>query len=253
MKNYIVSGLHRIDSTEKWLGVDIANKEDFYANYDEMSCLSKNSCFHFVAGDWEYIRLESTATDICHAFRQQFRAIWDLWSAEPCNIYYVGADVLIMQPVEIFGKYKHFMLFNYNTLKSTDEFEHYLNMDIRYYPAEMNRTMFEQALTESEQAINCGDIDNIYNRMLWSQGLDPETVIDPLMAYQLIHIPKTPQDRKLNDQWNNCSMENSFVVHCCGTPQQISIKVPHMERGVRALGILDSVETIKTIDISNLP
>ena len=226
-----------------------------------MALLSEASFFQNLQGDWEYIKLESTATDVNHVFRQQFRAIWDIWSSEPCNIYYCGSDVQVLKPVEVFGRYKNFMMFNYTDPKSLDEYEHFLNADIRYYPAEMDRAMFENAL---EQIVGCtywnGD-QKLYNRMVWGQGLAPEQVIDPTMAYQGpwlpegISLPRDQNAKEFTDAWNGCRLEDANVVHWHGSRHAPS-KLALMQSINDQLGISAipaNPRPTKTIDISHLP
>lgn len=255
MKNYLVKALHRITDTTWWEGNDRADEGDLYSYYEQMDQLSAASCMQNLLGDWEYIRLESTARDVSHALRQQFRAIWDLWSSEPCNIYYVSADSTIMQPFEIFGKHKHFALFNYTDPKSIDGYEHYLNADIRYYPAEMDRAMFEQAVADLDQATQWGDVEKLYNRMVWSQGLAPEQIINPLLAYQAKWIPGTQRTKNTTDEWNGCPMEDSFAVHWYGT-KSAAERAKTMKVSMNLLKILetpDNARPAKIIDISHLP
>ena len=85
MKNYLIKGLHRIKSTIWWPGSDRSWEGDLYPFYEKMNQLSKDSFFHNLAGDWSLVNLISDATDVNHVFRQQFRAIWDIWSTEPCK------------------------------------------------------------------------------------------------------------------------------------------------------------------------
>jgi hypothetical protein len=188
-------------------------------------------------------------------FRQQFRAIWDIWSAEPCNIYYCGSDVQVLKPVEVFGKYRHFLLFNYTDPKSLDEYEHFLNADIRYYPVEMDRGMFEQALKDVEHATEWNNDQKLYNRMVWSQGLTPAEVIDPKMAYQGPWLPGVQEAKDYTDAWNGCQLEDANIVHWHGS-RNANAKLQLMQ-GINAqLGIpavpVKSITT-KTLDISHLP
>ena len=255
MKNYLIKGLHRIGSTQWWPGRDRADEGDLYSYYEKMALLSEASFFQNLLGDWEYIKLESTATDVNHVFRQQFRSIWDIWSSEPCNIYYCGSDVQVLKPVEVFGKYKHFLLFNYTDPKSLDEHEHFLNADIRYYPAEMDRAMFEQALIDVAEATEWNNDQKLYNRMVWSQGLTPTEVIDPTMAYQGPWLPGPQEAKDFTDNWNGCRLEDASIVHWHGS-RDANAKLQLMQ-GVNAqLGIpavpVKSIPT-KTLDISHLP
>jgi len=258
MKNYLVKGLHRIVSTVWWPGSDRSTEEtndgDLYYYYEKMSRLSEASFFHFLQGDWELIRLESTATDVKQVFRQQFRAIWDIWSTEPCNIYYCGSDVQVLKPVDVFGQYKHFMMFNYTDPKSLDEIEHFLNADIRYFPAEMDRNMFETALGKLSNCTEWNDDQRLYNHMVWDQGLAPEQVIDPTMAYQGHWLPGNDEAQQLSDTWNGCRIEDAKVAHWHGSRHAV-LKLHLMENMNNALKIPDvpvNPRPSKTIDISHL-
>ena len=260
MKNYLVKGLHRIDSTQWWPGRDRADEGDLYYYYEKMAKLSEASFFQNLLGDWEYIKLESTATDVNHVFRQQFRAIWDIWSSEPCNIYYCGSDVQVIKPVEVFGRYKHFLLFNYTDPKNLDEYSHFLNADIRYYPAEMDRAMFEQALTDVAQATKWNNDQKLYNRMVWSQGLTPEQVIDPRMAYQGPWLPSEELGgdelgEEFTDNWNGCQLNEASVVHWHGS-RNADAKLNLMQSindqlGIPAIPV--NPRATKTLDISHYP
>ena len=255
MKNYLVKGLHRIVSTKWWPGRDRADEGDLYSYYEKMARLSEASFFQFLQGDWEYIKLESTATDVNHVFRQQFRAIWDLWNSEPCNIYYCGSDVQVLKPVEVFGRYRHFLLFNYTDPKSLDEYAHFLNADIRYYPAEMDRDMFAQALQDVVNATEWNNDQKLYNRMVWSQGLDPEQVIDPKMAYQGPWLPGGEENKRFTDNWNGCRLEDASVVHWHGS-RNADLKLKLMQSINDQLGIPEfsaNPRPTRTLDISHLP
>jgi len=255
MKNYLIKGLHRIGSTKWWPGRDRADEGDLYSYYEKMAVLSEASFFHNIQGDWELIRLESTATDVNHVFRQQFRAIWDIWSAEPCNIYYCGSDVQVLKPVEVFGRYQHFLMFNYTDPKTLDELPHFLNADIRYYPAEMDRAMFEESL---DKLCNCtewnGD-QKLYNHMVWGQGLTPEQVIDPTMAYQGPWLPGNEEAQQFTDMWNGCTLNDANIVHWHGSrhaPSKLHLMQAINDRlGIPAVPV--KARTTKTIDISHLP
>lgn len=253
MKNYLVKGLHRIGSTKWWPGRDRADEGDLFSYYEKMATLSEASFFHNLQGDWEYIKLESTATDVNHVFRQQFAAIWDIWSAEPCNIYYCGSDVQVLKPVEVFGRYKNFLLFNYTDPKSLDEHAHFLNADIRYYPAEMDREMFEQATKDVAHATEWNNDQKLYNRMVWSQGLTPDQVIDPTMAYQGPWLPGDERAKQFTDNWNGCRFEDASIVHWHGS-RNADAKLQLMQHindqlGVPAVPV--NPRPTKTLDISH--
>lgn len=256
IKNYLVKGLHRIGSTKWWPGRDRADEGDLYHYYQKMSRLSEASFFTNLQGNWELIRLESHAQDVNHAFRQQFRAIWNIWSSEPCNIFYCGSDVQVLHAVEVFGRYQHFLLFNYTDPKSLEGFPHFLNADIRYYPAEMDRIQFEQALRDITSCTQWNDDQKLYNRMVWEQGLEPEQVIDPRMAYQGPWLEDTSRSnrRAYVDRWNGCRLEEAWIAHWHGS-RNAKIKLDLMQSINDQLGITpQSVDgsKIRTIDVTNL-
>jgi hypothetical protein len=255
MKNYLIKGLHRIGSTKWWPGRDRADEGDLYSYYEKMAVLSEASFFHNLQGDWELIRLESTATDVNHVFRQQFRAIWDIWSSEPCNIYYCGSDVQVLKPVEVFGRYQHFLMFNYTDPKTLDKLPHFLNADIRYYPAEMDRIMFEASLGKLSNCTEWNGDQKLYNHMVWGQGLTPKQVIDPAMAYQGPWLPGSAETQQFTDQWNGCTLNDAKIVHWHGSRHAPS-KLQLMQSVNDQLGIPDvpvKARPTKTIDISHLP
>lgn len=255
MKNYLIKGLHRIGSTKWWPGRDRADEGDLYAYYEKMALLSEASFFHHLVGNWEYIKLESEATDVNHVFRQQFCAIYDIWASEPCNIYYCGSDVQVLKPVEVFGRYHNFLLFNYTDPKSLDEHAHFLNADIRYYPHDMDREMFEQALKDVAEATEWNNDQKLYNRMVWSQGLTPEQVIDPTMAYQGPWLPGDDRSRQFTDAWNGCSLDDAKIVHWHGS-RNADAKLQLMQHINDQLGIPavpENPRLTKTLDISHYP
>lgn len=256
MKNYLIKGLHRIDSTKWWPGRDRADEGDLFHYYSQMARLSEATFFHFLQGDWELIRLESTATDVNHVFRQQFRAIYDIWSSGPCNIYYCGADVQLLRPTTVFGRYHHFMMFNYTDPKTIEDIPHFMNADVRYFPAEMDRQMFDDALVKMEKMDQWNGDQILYNRMLWGQGLTPEQVIDPTMAYQGPWIMGyNPEGTEFADKWNGCRLEEASVVHWHGSRNAACklqvMSVINQQLGVPAEPTRDIA--VRTIDCSHLP
>lgn len=258
MKNYLVKGIHKITSPHWWPGRDRTDEGDIYAFYKKMNEVSEASFCHYLEGDWELITLVGDATDINHVFRQQFRGIWDIWSNEPCNILYCGSDTQMVRKTKVFGEYKHFLLFNYTDPRTRPEVgcEHHLNADIRYYPAEMNREMFANALAELNNACEWGQDQLLYNKMVWDQGLTPKQVVDPKMAYQghwLPHVDRIMKD--CSDVWNGCKLEESHIVHW-GATRGAHAKLQLMQDVSRDLKIPQPPVrpiTRKTIDVSNVP
>jgi len=253
MKNYLIKGVHKIESPVWWPGSDRTNEGDLHGYYDKMNDLSVSSFFHNLQGDWEYIKLESVADSVYQVFRQQFIGIWNIWKREPCNIYYCGSDTQALKPVEVFGRYKHFMLFNYTDPKSETGYPHYLNADIRYYPAEMDREKFEEAVNFiTDPELGWQQDQFLYNRMVWSQGLTPEEVIDPTMAYQGPWLPGDQSAKNFTDNWNGCRLEDAYVTHWHGS-RNAQAKLNLMQYINEKLGIPLKKIPSRVIDVSDIP
>ena len=152
-------------------------------------------------------------------------------------------------------------MFNYTDPRSLDEHEHFLNADIRYYPAEMDRAMFEKALSEIDNCTYWNGDQKLYNHMVWGQSLTPEQVIDPTMAYQGpwlpegISLPRGESAKQFTDSWNGCRLEDANIVHWHGS-RNAPLKFALMKSINDQLGIPEipvNPRITKTIDISHLP
>jgi hypothetical protein len=161
----------------------------------------------------------------------------------------------MLKPVEVFGQYKHFLMFNYTDPKTLDELPHFLNADIRYYPAEMDCDMFETALGELSNCTEWNGDQKLYNHMVWGQGLTPEQVIDPAMAYQGPWLPGNEQAQQFTDAWNGCTLNDAKIVHWHGSrhaPSKLQLmQAINDQMGIPAVPV--KVRPTRTIDISHLP
>jgi len=215
MKNYLIKGVHKIQSTKWWEGSDRSNEGDLHSLYNQMNEISKASFIHNMQGDWEIIDLVSEAKDVNHVFRQQFRAIYNLWAEEKCNIFYCGPDTQMLRPTNVFDMYTHFMMFNYTDPKSYGPCSHYLNADIRFYPYDLDQQVWDFGLKMIDSLDWWNGDQVLYNIMVWCQGLGYEKVINPRMAYQGFMLPMQPQE--VGDAWNGCRLVESNIVHWSGS------------------------------------
>lgn len=215
MKNYLIKGVHRIGSPKWWEGSDRSNEGDLHELYSQMNTLSEASFAKHLQGDWEIINLVSEARDVNHVFRQQFQSIYQIWSKEPCNILYCGPDTQMLEPTEVFGKYNHFLMWNYTDPKTYGPCTHYLNADIRYYPSTMRHEVWEFGLKMIDHLDWWNGDQVLYNIMVWCQGLGHTDVIDPRMAYQGFMYPA--HSREVGDAWNNCRLEDAHIIHWAGS------------------------------------
>lgn len=254
MKNYLVKGLHRIGSTKWWPGSDRSWEGDLYPMYQQMAELSEASFVHYLEGDWELINLVGDAVDVNHVFRQQFTAIYEIWKSEPCNIFYCGSDTQLIKPTQVFGKYNHFMMFNYTDPKSFGPCDHFLNADVRYYPHTMKQSMWDWCLYQMKDLTWWNSDQLLYNQMVWNQGLGHKEVIDPTMAYQGFMLPGNDAQKAMSDEWNGCTLDQAHLIHWHGS-RGAAQKLDIMQSINDQLGIPKvPVRNIakRTIDVSSI-
>jgi hypothetical protein len=250
MKNYLVKGMHRIESTEWWEGKDRANEGDLYSLYTHMNELSKISFHRYLEGDWSLINLVSTAKSPSHVFRQQFYALQNLWENEPCNILYCGADTQMIKPTKMFGAYEHFMMFNYTDPKCWGPVAHFLNADIRYFPSTMHPNLWIHGNREIPSLDWWNGDQFLYNQMVWFQGLGHKEVIDPTMAYQCLDL-QDGYPLNAYDEWNNCKIADAKILHWHGSrnAEKKLLTMQYLEDQFALSKPLRSIEQ-QTIDIS---
>lgn len=223
MKNFLVTSLYKVKGWRDTEG-------DVYSVYKQMLKIMYESYAMNLEGEWEFVVFEDEVDDVQDVFIRNFHRLRDLWlNNTPCNILYCGPDTIMIKPTKVFGQYKHFLMFNYGCdgpygLRTFYEenrhnlrFDHYLNADVRYYPAEMEPrlweigyklfTNFDRGLWDTEQLI--------WNYMVWSQGLAPSEVIKPHMAYQTPLAPYVSIE--LQNEWNNCNIREANIIHLHGT------------------------------------
>lgn len=212
MKNYLVQTLTRVRSTNYgWK--DRKDEGDLYSLYQHIQKLSKASYDKFLQGEWEYVLLEKEVDNVLEVFQNNFKKIYELRKSGECNILFCGLDTQMLKPTEVFDQYADFLMFNYTDPRSNSLFQHNYNCDIRYYPAEMDMTWWEFSLEEAEKIRVWEDEQNIYNAMMWSQGLDPAYTCRPTMAYQGFMMPDLNTNREYADRWNGCSFDDAHMVH----------------------------------------
>ena len=224
IKNYVVGAHRRIAST-KWAWKDTSSEGDIYRTYGEMYQLSRASLREFLEGDWEEIVWQENIESIQYAMKMNWRAVYDLWHREPCNILAIGPDVQMVEPTKIFGEFKEFRMFNWTDPKSYDganpwgvKLPNFFNGDMKYYPHTMKEETWELGLkmTETWPEDNTpeawGHEQVIDNAMFWSQpGIDFETAHSPDLFYQAQWLPWYPIEKQ--DQWNDFKMEDAKVIH----------------------------------------
>lgn len=242
MKNYIIRTLNKVKNPvwgggarDDW-AKDRRSEGDIFENYKKMHELTIPGFEAFIPGDWELIFWSKEVDNIKETFRDNFYDLYNLFKSEPCNILYLGCDVQAIAPVEIFGKYKKFQMFNYTDPRSYRGIEHYFNADIRYYPAEMDQSVWDEGLkwAENWDMEDWGYEQIVLNRMMWSQDITLEEALIPEMAYQAFGLP---DNKDAIDAWNGITLEESKLIHWHGSrnsPQKVAL----IKHAAEATGVI---------------
>jgi hypothetical protein len=124
----------------------------------------------------------------------------------------------MVRPVEIFGRWQQFRLFNWTTPSKHTLFENYFNCAVRYFPAEMTAecwstgdAMFAQwdhSIYDHEQLM--------FNQMFWSQNIAWNDAHHPEMNWQAesgINI------EQMSQHWgfNTFPINHARIIHYHGT------------------------------------
>lgn len=238
MKNYLVGAVRPVSTT--W-GYWKTQEEETIAlqehkKYQDMYAISRASARKFLQGNWEEIKFTAPVLDARLYQIAQWYTIKELWHREPCNILAMGADTLFIKPTEVFGKYSKMMMFNYTDPRSHQEFPHYFNDDIRYYPADMDPAVWSlgerkmgEWFTHTEGNWAWGQL--IHNYQFWSQDITVDQVLDPKMAWQAFALNK-----EHGDAWNGLPLEQANVMHFHGS-RDSDVRVSVMQNLAKQLDI----------------
>ena len=219
VKNYLVGCVRPVIKIwGYWQGTgDNPNWKQAYDDYAGMYKISRASARKYLEGEWEELTLTSTVLDARMNQIATYYAIKELWHKEPCNILFMGSDTMFIKPTEFFGEYNEMRLFNYTDPRSHQEFPHYLNDDVRYYPATMDPSVWEIGERKMEGWFSHGESNwswgqLLHNYQVWSQGLTPEQMIDPTMAFQVVGL-----DENYVNAFNGCTLADAKVLHFHGS------------------------------------
>jgi hypothetical protein len=215
MKNYLVQSLYKINATVAKPGEEIppSMNGDVYSFYKQLQQISYNSFRHFLQGEWEYVLIEKEVDNVLDVFRNNFQSIYDLRQAGPCNILYCGLDSQMIRPTEVFGKYDQFRMFNHTDPKRNHHFENNFNCDIRYYPSTLDEKWWDFTMEWKEKIKIWEDEQNVYNWILWGQGVTVDQVLDPKMAFQAHMMAGPDHNADAASQWNGLNINESHMIH----------------------------------------
>lgn len=220
MKNYLIKSLYEIKDPN-WEVKDRSHEIDLYQKYVKCHDLSLDTYKRRLKGTWEYAYISGTFDTIHQALHETFNQIYKVWKEHyPCNILYTDPDTLAVRDFDVWGKYEHFMMFNYSDPKSffkpnpyNEKFAHFFNAGVRYFPATMKQEIWDLGL-DMVAKWNFNDYNTeqiILNRMMWSQGIKLHDALNPRMAYQAHWLPDCEIWRQ--DLWNGVSVNESSIIH----------------------------------------
>lgn len=234
MKNILCLTVSRIVGNEQAEYNNNLTNEQKYILYEAMAEIVVHSAKHFIEEDFEVHIIRDDVQSYQEIFHKNFQNVYDIWKEDgPNNILYLDNDTLVTAPVSVFGKYKHFQMFNYTDPKSLQgkdlnnkyrlKFDHYLNAGCRYYPSDMNQAVWNLGwMYANDWDYNIwGTEQVIFNSMMYSQNFNHENWIHPTMNFQVMSMPFQQLDNeqawKQYDTWNGCSYKDAKIMHLHGT------------------------------------
>ena len=220
MRNLVVQALCKITPNTTKREEQVPLQNDVYELYQQIQAESYYTHKKNIQGDWEYVLLEKDVNHPFEIFQNTFKRVAELWKEGDTNILFFGLDTITVKPVDIFGKYEDFMMFNYTDPKSNGIYKNNFNCDVRYYPASMDEALIDYSLEEQSKLQKWEDEQNIYNYMLWQQpNRTLENTVDPTLAYQghMLFTHTTHRQLEESNKWNNCQFDDAKIIHLHGS------------------------------------
>lgn len=186
-----------------------------------MHQLSVGSFARHLKGEWELKFIQGTVDNINDAFKQTFRAIYDLWRQGDVNIFYTDPDTIAIKDVDPWQISNQFLMFNFTEPKSLEtenhygrRFPHFFNAGVRYFPAGMEQRIWDLGLNMLDQweEGTYNTEQTILNAMLWDQGVTLDQVLRPDWAYQAQWLPNQAP-LWLQDVWNGIDINRAMILH----------------------------------------
>lgn len=237
VKNYLVSAVRPIRTV--WMNREA---KELHEKYLEMYEMSVASFRRWVEEPFEAVLWTEPADDNEQYTMMNWQAIRDLWQSEPCNIFWAGADTIMIQSTSLFSdRFPEYRLFNYTEPKTIENLEHYYNDDLQYYPSTMSQETWNLGekfweLRENHPQRRWGFDQIRHNAMFWSQDIPAEDRLHPKLAYQAFATNFAMDGDRENikslrhfeylDNWNGVDVKSAHILHfhaSRGPDQVISI------------------------------
>lgn len=219
VKNYLIGAVRPV--TDNWMNQTGPN---LYSDYSEMYRISLASFQHFVQEPFETVLWTDPVANNEEYTLANWKATVELRNSGPCNIFWAGADTLMVQPTSLFSdRFSEYRLFNYTDPKNHNEFSRYFNDDLMYYPHTTSNKVWELgeqwwSNIENHPNRNWGFDQLRHNAMFWSQDIPELDQLHPEMAYQAMKFRSL--DAKVlaqHDQWNGISINSAHILHFHGS------------------------------------
>ena len=220
MKNYLVKSLFQVQDTN-WHFKDRSDEQDLHKKYIEMHQISVGSYTKHLKGEWELKFIQGSVKNINDAFKQTFRAIYDIWSQGNTNILYTDPDTVAIRDIDPWQISDRFMMFNFTDPKSLNTnnqygrtFPYFFNAGVRFFPAAMDQRTWDLGLEMLDrwEEGTYNTEQTILNAMLWDQGLTLDQALRPAWAYQAHWLPNQAPVWA-QDLWNGIDINQSLIIH----------------------------------------
>jgi hypothetical protein len=238
VKNYLVGAVRPV--TDNWMNQASAN---LHADYSEMYRISLASFQRFVQEPFETVLWTDPVANNEEYTLANWKATVELRNSGPCNIFWAGADTMMVQPTSLFSdRFSEYRLFNYTDPKNHTEFPRYFNDDLMYYPHTTSDEVWnlgEQwwSNIENHPNRNWGFDQLRHNAMFWSQDIPDSDRLHPKLAYQAMKIRSlTEQELIDHNSWNGININSAHILHFHGSRGSQAV-IAIMKRLSNHLGI----------------
>jgi hypothetical protein len=130
------------------------------------------------------------------------------------------------------GHWTEYRLFNYTDPRTYQDFAHYFNDDVQYYPSTMSAETWQLGedylkLRETAADRNWGFDQNRHNAMFWSQAIDEADRLHPGLNWMAHNMRSLDANTvAASEAWNLCPYDLAHILHFAasrGTEQVIAI------------------------------
>lgn len=178
IKNILLKTLYPIKQIKYFFSEHTQNT---WEEYTRMQELSTESFLRNLEGDWELISImEPPQPSLQDAFRYTATLTRKIYESHaPCRILYTDPDTLCIRPLDIWGRFKEFRLFDQMDQRVhplAARWDGYWNCSVRYFPEGLVPKFWE-GMAHRMQAWEWERYDyeqEMYRQMMWEQEVDVE-------------------------------------------------------------------------------